>query len=156
MTSRVATFDTDYERDNYARSLRVALGRAGLFGGDTARPYRLSVSIEDFSIPRASFGGFNSTLHVRYELRDAAGSVVYEGLVRSAGADDTGSPLGPVRQDRSRTRAVAENMAILLRELGPRLERHGRATAPAPVPAPPPASAPRGPVAPERSYRAWI
>lgn len=156
VTSRVASFDTDYERANYARSLRLALQRAGLFGNDAAQPYRLSVSIEDFSIPQASFAGFNSTLDVRYELRDGAGRVVYAGLVQSAGADDTGSPLGPVRQDRSRTRAVAENMATFLHELGPRLERYGRATAPAPPAAAPPASPPPGPVAPARSHRGWI
>jgi hypothetical protein len=156
VTSRVASFDTDDERAGYARSLRSALQRSGLFGDDAARPYRLSVSIEDFSIPKASFGGFNSTLDVRYELRDAAGTVVYAGLVQSAGADDTGSPVGVVRQNRSRTRAVAENMATFLHELGPRLERHGRATAPSPPPAAPPAATPPGPVAPARSHRGWI
>jgi uncharacterized caspase-like protein len=142
VTSRVATFDTDYERANYARSLKTIIERAGLFGDDPGRPYRLSASIEDFAIPHASFAGFNSTLNVRYELRDAAGKVVYEGLVQSAGADDTGSPLGPVRQDRSRTRAVAENMSSFVHELGPRLERHARATAPPPPPATASAAAP--------------
>lgn len=146
--SRVATFDTDYERANYARSLKTILEHANLFGEDASKPYRLSVSIEGFSIPHASFAGFNSTLDVRYELRDATGSVVYQGLVQSAGADDTGSGLGPVRQDRSRTRAVAENLASFVKELAPKLERHARATAPAPPTAAPLASAPPGRAAP--------
>lgn len=146
--SRVPTFDTDYERANYARSLKTILEHANLFGEDASKPYRLSVSIEGFSIPHASFAGFNSTLDVRYELRDATGSVVYQGLVQSAGADDTGSGLGPVRQDRSRTRAVAENLASFVKELAPKLERHARATAPAPPTAAPLASAPSGRAAP--------
>ncbi|MGH7353868.1 MAG: hypothetical protein ACRELS_04725, partial [Candidatus Rokuibacteriota bacterium] len=55
VTSRVATFDTDYERTNYARSLKTILERANLFGEDASKPYRLSASIEGFSIPHASF-----------------------------------------------------------------------------------------------------
>jgi uncharacterized caspase-like protein len=148
VTSREGTFDSDYERTNYARSLRTVLEYANLFGHEADKPYQLAVSIESFSIPAASFAGFNSTLDVRYELRDAAGTVVYQDVVQSAGADDTGATLGPVRQDRSRTRAVAENMSSLVPRLAVKLEQHARATAPPPPPAPAPLLAAQPPSRP--------
>ena len=58
----------------------------------------LDVTIVDFDIPSASFGGFNSTLDVRYELKDAEGTLVYSERVSSGGSDDTGSSLGPVQR----------------------------------------------------------
>lgn len=121
--SEVGTFNSREERENYAASLRSLLQAANLFGADAATPYSLHVTILDFDIPKASFSGFDSTLETRYELKDASGRVVYSEQISSAGSDDTGSFLGPVRQNRSRTVAVANNIGTFVQRLGTRLQQ---------------------------------
>lgn len=123
VSSDVSTFQSDEERQNYQASVRDILQRANLFGSDGARPYSLRINIIDFAIPKSSFSGFNSTLATRYELRDADGKVVYSEEISSGGSDDTGAGLGPVRQNRSRTVAVAKNIESFVQRLGSRLQQ---------------------------------
>ncbi|MBL8326551.1 MAG: caspase family protein [Rubrivivax sp.] len=148
--SEVGTFNSRDERENYAASLRSLLQAANLFGGDAAAPYSLRVTIAAFDIPKASFSGFDSTLETKYELKDAKGQVVYTEQISSAGSDDTGSALGPVRQSRSRTVAVANNIETFVQRLGGRLQQLAAATLPvaASSPAPAPAPAHASPPAP--------
>lgn len=127
--SKVGTFDSAAERDNYAASLRSVMQAANLFGGDPTMPYTLHVTIVDFDIPKASFSGFDSTLDTRYELRDAAGRVVFGEQISTGGSDDTGSFFGPLRQNRSRTVAVANNLRAFVQRLGVRLQQRAAAAA---------------------------
>ncbi|MCB1692602.1 MAG: caspase family protein [Pseudomonadales bacterium] len=144
--SDVGMFDSNAEQANYVASLKAALRQANIFGADGTKPYTLSVRILDFSIPKASFSGFDSTLDVRYELKDSDGNVVYADEVSSAGRDDSGSFLGPVRQNRSRTVAVASNIKSLTGSLSRNLQATLAARGGAASPVPSPVSGARGAV----------
>ncbi|MEM7363833.1 MAG: caspase family protein, partial [Pseudomonadota bacterium] len=94
----------------YQTSVTNVLRYANLFGDDNSQAYSLDIAITDFTIPRADFGGFASTLKVHYILKDSEGNEVFNQEITSGGMDDTGSNLGPVRQNRSRSVAVANNI----------------------------------------------
>jgi hypothetical protein len=130
--SEVGTFSSRSERETYAASLRAVLKSANLFGTDGTAPFKLQVTIKEFDIPRLSFGGFDSTLETLYELRDAQGQLIYTERIASVGADDTGSFFGPLRQNRSRTVAVGNNIGTLVQRLGHRLQQLASASRPDP------------------------
>lgn len=128
--SEAGAFSSRGERDTYAASLRNLLQAANLFGTDGTKPYTLKVTIKEFDIPRVSFGGFESTLETRYELRDAQGQLIYTERIASTGADDTRSFFGPTRQNRSRTVAVVNNIGSFAQRLGVRLRQLAQAQQP--------------------------
>lgn len=152
--SEAGAFSSRSERDTYAASLRNLLQAANLFGTDGTTPYTLKVTIKEFDIPRVSFGGFESTLETRYELRDAQGQLIYTERIASTGADDTRSFFGPTRQNRSRTVAVGNNIGSFVQRLGARLRQVAQVQPPertaeaAPVPAARPEAAGARPSAP--------
>jgi uncharacterized caspase-like protein len=135
------------ERTIFKTALTQAIARANYFGNTTNDRYKLSVSIDRFRIPASSFGDFRSTLVATYTLRAPDGQVIFNKAVESVGADDTGSILGPARQNRSRTVAVAQNVANFVTELQPRLSHYasnGSAPLASMAPAVKSASAPVG------------
>ena len=129
-SSSIGEFSSSSERSVYQTSVTNVLRYANLFGEDSSQAYSLDIAINDFTIPRADLGGFASTLNVRYILKDGDGNEVLNREIISGGMDDTGSQLGPVRQNRSRTVAVANNIEQFVGEV----ERALVALAPASLP----------------------
>jgi uncharacterized caspase-like protein len=123
VSSKVGTFGSSKERKTLQQSIEKMLKRANLFGKDQSKPYSLDIQVEEFDIAQASFGSFDSLLSVSYQLSDNNGNVVFDDIIDSSGADDTGSSLGPVRQNRSRTVAVAENIQLFIESLASSLQR---------------------------------
>ena len=121
VSSGISSFNSGKELNNLQQSIKKILKRANLFGDDASKPYALKVRVEDFDIPQGTMGAFDSTLSIAYQLTDASGKVLFDDLVESSGADDTGSFLGPVRQNHSRTMAVAENLQLFVESLSSRL-----------------------------------
>lgn len=133
VVSDVDSFSSNSERDTYEQSLRKILNRANLFGKDSSKAYTLKVTIADFNIPQSSFGGFDSTLSVDYQMLDSDGKQVFSGTIDSSGSDDTGAFLGPARQNRSRTVAVAENIQLFVEAITNTLEQQTGIVAAPPV-----------------------
>ncbi len=142
--------------------LNSTLQASRIFGSDTSRPVNVAGTVLASSIPGASFGGFPSSLTIRYTARSSAGTTLLDETVTSSGQDDTGSFLGDTRYRRSMSVTVANNITLFRGRLrkalaekvaagvlpGPKSPRMAVAAAEAePAPPPPPARFPLEPLA---------